>query len=177
MYDSIGVCVARDDFKPDVKECLAELLKDEQPCLLLMRTAIVASMNLGEVRKFVLTDVIPDLVRKQVWAKTQSRSIWEGVCHFVKRFSGSKDVEQTMRCLLGLPTAQLKVLIKLAPTAKAAMGKTLKGLSAADKEEVLSGRWADLDTTTQKGEKAVLDSDKNKIINQCLAEAAAAPTK
>jgi len=171
VYDSIGLCLARDDFKNDVRECLSELIKDAQPCLLLMRTAIVASMNNKDACRFVLSEVIPSLLKKQVWTNPKSKSVWEGVCHFVKRFAASKDAEQTLRCLLGLPTAPLKVLLKLAPTTKALMGRTLKGLSTMEKEEVLSGRWAGIDVTSPKGEPAKLDAEKQKIVKECLAEA------
>lgn len=160
-----------------MRECLAELLKDETPCLLLMRTAIVASMNLNDVRRFVLMEVVPSLLRKQVWANPKCKSIWEGVCHFVKRFAGSKDGEQTLRCLLGLPGAQLKLLLKLAPTAKAAIGKTLKALSVTEKEEVLSGRWAGIDVISKVGQPANIDAEKARIIKECLAEAVTAVVK
>ena len=175
VYDSIGLCLARDDFKTDVRECLSELIRDEVPCLLLMRTAIVASIHSKDVSKYVLSEVIPSLLRKQVWSNPKFKSVWEGVCHFVKRFAVSKDAEQTLRCLLGLPGVPLKVLLKIAPTAKASLGRTIKGLSVAEKEEVLSGRWAGIDVTSPIGEPAKLDADKQKIVKECLAEAAAPP--
>ena len=158
------MCIARDDFKLDIREALAELLKDELPCLLLMRTAIVASMSLNEIRRFVLSEVIPNLLKKQVWANAKCKAIWDGICHFVKKFATNKDAEQTLRCLLGLHGAQLKVVLRVAPTAKAPLGKTLKALSAAEKEDVLSGRWAGLDVSSKAGETAKLDADKQKII-------------
>ena len=43
--------------------------------------------------------------------------------------SGFKNSEYTLRALLGVPVAQLKSLLRVAPTAKAAMGKLLKTLS------------------------------------------------
>lgn len=171
VYDSIGVCIARDDFKNDIREVLAELLRDEVPCQLLMRTAIVASMSLNDIRRFVLSEVIPNLLKKQVWANSKSKVIWDGVCHFVKKFATNKDAEQTLRCLLGLHGAQLKVVLRVAPTAKAPLGKTLKALSAAEKEDVLSGRWAGIDISSKAGETAKLDAEKAKIVKECLSEA------
>ena len=70
--------------------------------------------------------------------------------------------------------AQLKVVLKVAPTAKAPLGKTLKALAAAEKEDVLSGRWAGIDVTSKAGEAAKLDADKAKIIKECLLEAGSA---
>ena len=131
-------------------------------------------MNHKDVCKFVLSEAIPTLLRKQIWTNAKCKSVWEGVCHFVKRFAAAKDAEQTLRCLLGLPSAPLKLLLKLAPNARAPVGKTLKALSANEKEEVLSGRWAGIDVSSRAGEPAKLDADKQKLVKECLAEAATA---
>ena len=92
------------------------------------------------MKRFVLTDVIPAIIRKRVWESVPK--VWEGVPHAIKSLADHKYAEPTLRCILGLPKAQLKVILKTAPKAKLALGKLLQSLSPVEKEEVISGRWA-----------------------------------
>lgn len=168
ILDSIGVCLNREDFKGDViRDTLFELIKDETPPLLLMRTAILSAQKYQEIRRVVLTDIIPNLIRRKVWTLPGAK-VWEGVCHCVKILCNHKDAEMTLRCILSLPTAQLKLVLKIAPAAKEPLAKILKLLSSSETTEVLSGRWAGLGTG-KVGEALHMDTDKTKIIKELKA--------
>ena len=146
VLDAIAVCLGnKQEFTGDVvKEALRAMLVDPVPPYALMRTAILSGQSFSEVKRFVLGDVIPELVRKSVWASAPK--LWEGVVYGAKNLAatGFKNSELTLRALLGVPAAQLKALVKVAPKVKEAMGKLLKTLSAEEKEEVITGRWAGL---------------------------------
>lgn len=69
VLDSIGVCLARDDFKGDVIcDVLTDLLRDAIPAVGLMRTAILSCQKYSDIKRFILVETIPALVRKRVWA-------------------------------------------------------------------------------------------------------------
>ena len=144
MLDTIGICLGnKEDFKSEhIKEAIIELLKDENLSLFLMRTVILSAQSHPDLRKFGLSEVVPTLVRGRAWE--HAPRVWEGVAMFVKSFAMHRDAESTLRACLGLPGVQLRAIMKLAPASKAFFSKFLKVLSAAEKEEVLTGRWIGL---------------------------------
>jgi hypothetical protein len=146
MLDAISLCLDnKSDFSGDViKEVLRNMLADAVPPYALMRTAIISAQSFGDVKRYVLSDVIPGLVRKAIWEKAPK--LWEGVVFGTKNLavSGFKNSELTLRALLGVPAPQLQGLLKAAPTVKVPMAKLLKTLSEEEKEEVTSGRWVGL---------------------------------
>jgi Symplekin tight junction protein C terminal len=161
VLSSISLCLGhKEDFRSDViREALADLLNDELPAQPLMRTAILAAQSHGnEMKKFVLGDVIPTIIRKKVWETAPK--VWDGVSHAVKLLAEHKTAEPTLRCLLGLPKAQLKAVIKAVPKVKAPLGKLIVALSAEEKDEVISGRWAGI----ADGDSTAVDAEKAKII-------------
>lgn len=117
------------------------------------------------MKKFILSDVMPSLIRKKVW--NSAPKVWDGVSHGVKIFSEHKNAEPTLRCLLGLPGLQLKSILKVAPKVKPLLGSLLKALSAEEKEECVSGRFAGLiSDVTDPVVDAVVDSEKSKILKE-----------
>lgn len=120
------------------------------------------------MKKFVLSDVVPSLIRKRVW--NLAPKVWEGVNHAVKIFAEHKNAEPTLRCLLGLPGIQLKSILKAAPKVKPLLGSLLKALSAEEKEESLTGKWAGIavESVDSTGATAV-DAEKAKIIKELSA--------
>lgn len=155
QQDIIGLCLNREDFRGDtVKDALLHLLEDAVPCRLLMRTAIISSQKHPDVRRYVLMEVIPRMVRKKVWSLPETKDIWVGVCHAVKLLAGHKDAEPALRALFGLPGPQLK---EVARVAKEPLSKFLKLLSTKEKAEVLSGRWAGI-------EQSGADKDKEELV-------------
>jgi hypothetical protein len=123
------------------------------------------------MRKFVLNDVIPGLIRKRVWNTVPK--LWDGVAHCVKKMASHKNAEPTLRGLLGLPGAQLKAILKVASEAKAPMAAILKALSKEEKEEVLSGKWAGIAETpaesTAEDGAFTMDAEKTKIVKELLS--------
>lgn len=177
ITDAIGICAAaKDEFTGDVfVDALSDLLSDTPPPLLIMRTAITSSQIFEkiypEVRKFLFTKVVPSLLRRRVWAIAPR--IFDGIAavftakvNLLKegREDIFRDAEPSLRCLLGLPGGQLKMILKSAPYVKTFLTKVLKALSAAEKEEVISGRWAGLDITQEEATKG--DVEKKKIIKE-----------
>jgi Symplekin tight junction protein C terminal len=120
------------------------------------------------MKKFILSDVVPSLIRKRVW--NLAPKVWEGVNHAVKIFAEHKNAEPTLRCLLGLPGIQLKSILKAAPKVKPLLGSLLKALSAEEKEESLTGKWAGIAVETVESTGVpVVDAEKAKIIKELSA--------
>ena len=161
QQDIIGLCLNRSDFRGDtVQDALLHLLEDAVPCRLLMRTAIISSQKHPDVRRYVLMEVIPSMVRKKVWALPKVKVVWDGVCHAVKLLAGHKDAEPALRALLGLPGPQLK---EVASVAKDSLSKFLKLLSATEKADVLSGRWAGVEQSEPDKVKAEIVKSLEKM--------------
>jgi Symplekin tight junction protein C terminal len=117
------------------------------------------------MKKFILSDVMPSLIRKKVW--NSAPKVWDGVSHGVKIFSEHKSAEPTLRCLLGLPGLQFKSILKVAPKVKPLLASLLKALSAEEKEECVSGRFAGLiSDISDPVVEAVVDAEKNKILKE-----------
>ena len=158
-----------------LRDAIKIMLDDEMMPVALVRTALLASKAHMEVKRFVLSDVIPILIRKKIWLTTPIH--WEGLRHCVKNYAvpttttaqNQSLIEPTLRSILGLPGKELKSIITVAPLIKPSLTKLLKVLSPNEKEDVISGRWAGLDTESNSGEVAVLDTEKSTIIAGLLA--------
>jgi hypothetical protein len=184
ILECINICLdqLKDDYTPDViNQVLGQLIavpkgEGDEPIdqtllvtpPILMRTAILTSTKYDECKRFVLAQVIPALIKRHTWRTAPK--IWDGVAFFVKKFANStsmhggiqKDVEITLRSLLGMPAEQLSKIIEscavtVPNTARNAASKTtvindlkrslkklLGTLSNEEKEQVLSGVWAGL---------------------------------
>ena len=120
------------------------------------------------MKKFMLSDVIPSLIRKKIWNTVPK--VWEGVNHALKLFAEHKNAEPTLRCLLGLPGIQLKSLFKIAPKVKPLLSTLLKSLSTDEKAETISGQWAGLVGEKEKDGavqiEPVVDAEKLKILKE-----------
>lgn len=172
ILDLIAQCLKPDmEFNSEaIKNCLRMLMEDEVPARSIMRTAILAALSNGDVKRYVLGTIIPGLVKKAIWQGAPK--IWEGIIVAVKKLgtSGSANSELTLRALLGAPSPQFKMLLKEDAKSsadvqqlKATLKKLLKSLSPAETEEVISGKWAGLtDSTTT-------DSTKRKMIDDLIA--------
>ena len=161
MLETIGLCLsARDEFKSDViKEAVTTLLDDPVPPKALMRTVILAAQSLPDIKKFVLTIVIPKLILLRTW--DIAPKVWDGVVMCVKVMGGHKDSEPTIRALIGLPLAQIRGVLKAAPDTGVYLARLLRTLSPEEREEVLSGKWANLENENTEGQK----KDKAMLIN------------
>mmetsp|Transcript_685 Transcript_685/g.970 ORF Transcript_685/g.970 Transcript_685/m.970 type:complete len:745 (+) Transcript_685:1111-3345(+) len=192
VLEAISLCLNnKSEFSGEViKDALRKMVTDDQlaPPYALMRTAILSAQSFAEVKRFVLSDVIPSLVRKRVWLSLPK--LWDGVIHGARNLAatGFKNSELTLRALLGIPAKQLKGLLRAAPAVKVAMAKLLKTLSSEEKEEVTSGKWVGLVNSVEsatatalegggeddaaplsEAEKAKLTADKQKIIKDIAA--------
>ena len=171
VLDAIAVCLNnKSDFSGEVlKEALKTMLTEEVPPNALMRTAILSAQSFGEVKRYVLSDVIPHLVRKKVWVVAPK--LWDGVVYGAKNLAAkdNKNSELTLRALLGVPAAQLRSLLAVAPDVKQAMGKLLKTLSTEERIDVVSGKWAGLleDGTTESA--GALSEEKAALIKDIAA--------
>ena len=122
----------------------ASLLQDDVPPFALMRTAILSAQSFADVKKFVLSDVVPLLVQKAVW--NSSTDLWKGVIYVAKNFASSTgafkaNTEQTMRALLMVPTQHLRALLKAALNVKSLLAAALQSL---EKEKL----WKELGVGT-----------------------------
>ena len=137
---------------------------------IIMRTSILASSKYDECKKFVFQNVIPMLIKRTVWITAPQ--VWDGVALFIKKFTAAstqKDIEITLRAILGIPTERLRLLIESCTVTsttvekktkskssssggtnelKKALKKLLNSLSIQEKNEVLSGVWAGISSTT-----------------------------
>eukprot|EP01036_Dinobryon_divergens_P036152 gene36152-47001_t len=113
LLDAIGVLMNN--------KVVRSLLQDDVPPFALMRTAILSAQSFADVKKFVLSNVVPLLVQKAVW--NSYTDLWKGVIFVAKNFASSTgsfkaNTEQTMRALLMVPTQHLRALLKAALNVK-----------------------------------------------------------
>ena len=140
QQDLVGAMLALEDVRGDaITDCLRVLLEYEVPPRLFMRTSIISSQKHSDVRTFVLSVVVPTLVRRKLWSQPV---LWQGVCHAVKLLAEHKNAEPSLRAILGLPGPQLKEMVAVA---RKPLRKFLPLLSAREREEVVSGKWAGLE--------------------------------
>lgn len=97
--------------------------------------------------------------------------IWDGVNHALKIFAEHKNAEPTLRCILGLPGIQLKSVFKAAPKVKLPLANLLKALSAEERDEAVSGKFAGLVDSSDIGDtepspSMPVDGEKLKILKE-----------
>lgn len=185
LMQAIAICLKnQSDFNSAVvKDVLQTLLQDEIPANALMRTAILSAQSFPDIKKLVLMEIIPSLVRKAVW--TTAPKLWEGVIHGADNCASStissKWLEPTLKSLLGVPGANLKALLKNTKNVKKPLAKYFQSLPKEEREDVLSGR-ALKHLNTEDDELGammqvveinftdyVIDSHKKKIADELLA--------
>lgn len=164
LVETISLCLAsKEEFNSDViKDALNIILDDRNEPLpiVIMRTVILSSQSLPEIKKYSLSTVIPTLIQRKIWIT--SSTIWDGIAHAVKAMIGSRDSDLTIKSLLSLPLTQLRSVLKIATNIHGHMAKVLKGLSPEDSNDVLTGKYAHLEQEnheTQREEKLKLFQD------------------
>jgi len=181
VLDTISLCLNnKTEYTAEVvKDALKIMLAEAVPPYAMMRTAILSGQSFGEVKKFVLSDVIPSLVRRSIWV--DSPKLWDGVCVATKNFAvGGVNAEATIRALLGIPAAQLRALLRVAPNVKAVMAKVLKALAPEERDEVVSGRRVGVtatametgeatSNTTTAADIAKSEADKLRLVKDIMA--------
>eukprot|EP00981_Chlorochromonas_danica_P015274 scaffold11522_cov239-Ochromonas_danica.AAC.1 len=154
VLDAIALCLNnKADFNGEViKETLRVLAEDAVPVVAIMRTAILGAQAFAEVKKFVLNDVVPIMIRKQVWSSAPK--VWEGVLYAIKTLgaSGQKQAEPSLLSLFAIPGIQLKALFKIAPPVKPLMAKLLQAMTVEERDRALSAQ----SDSTKDGEKLKL---------------------
>ena len=127
-----------------------------------MRTGLLSAKKYKEVRKYLLQDTVPKLIRRKVWTEKDPVSgkypVWEGVIQCVRLFGDAKDSEQMLRCVLSLDGPRLALVMKVAPKIQVILAKLLKTLSTKEREDVITGRWAGIAHSSGK-----VDTEKKKI--------------
>lgn len=167
LLETIGLCLsAKDEFKSDViREAVTTLLEDPVPPKALMRTVILSAQSLPDIKKFVLAVVVPKLIMKRTWEVAPK--VWDGVVMCVKNMAGHRDSEPTIRALIGLPVAQLRGILKIAPDTGVYLGRLLRSLSTEEVEEALSGKWAGLEGENSESQR----KEKEKLIRETSSSA------
>ena len=131
----------KSDYNSDIiKETLKTLLNEPTPPLALMRTAILSSNMYHDIKRYVLSDIIPNLVKRKVWLLNPPEE-WNGVVYVSKNLDNValKNCEPTLRSFLGLLSTQLKILLKKAPNLKQLLSKLVKTFSTDELNDVSSG--------------------------------------
>lgn len=170
--DCISICLTDiNNFTGDViREAISMMSDDENLPVALIRTALLASKAHNDVKKYVLVDLIPKLIRRKIWITTPVH--WEGVKMYIKTYATPQQpanvMEPTLRSILALPGLQLKSIIALSPHIKSLLSKLLKSLSTDEKDNVTSGKWiglSDAAVESNESESAVTpDPEKAKIL-------------
>jgi Symplekin tight junction protein C terminal len=165
---SIELCLKnKNDFKSDViKEAIGKLLEDDVPTLPLMRTAIRAAQSFSEMRSYVLNEVVPKMITKEVWSS--SPRVWEGVLLATKILIEQKDGELSvksndllLRSVLKLPQKQLQAILTTTTKFKKYLSLLLSELNEEEKEDLLLGNQL----SSSKGvKKSSIVEDKLKLI-------------
>ena len=132
VVEACNYCFAmKGIFKPELLAIAIQRLSDERTLpLLLMRTVIQTLSVAPTLKRFIVNDILPKLVNKQVWKAPQ---LWQG---FVR--CCQQTAPESYPILLQLPAAQLgEVLEKVANLKSALAGHARKarvGLSAAHRD-------------------------------------------
>jgi hypothetical protein len=167
LVETISLCLAsKEEFNSDViKDALNILLEDrtEPLPIVIMRTVILSSQSLPEIKKFSLATVIPTLIQRKIWITAPT--IWDGIAHAVKAMIGSRDSDLTIKSLLSLPLTQLRSVLKVATNVHGHMAKVLKGLSPEDSNDVLTGKYAHLEQENHEAQR----EEKRKLFEDILS--------
>ena len=170
LLEAISVCLgSKEIFNAEVlRETLGELVKDEPIPIPFMRTVILATQAMPEMKKYVLHEVVPKLISRQVW--DTAPKIWDGVVMFMKSAVSHREAEPTLRGILGLPYPQLHAILKLVPAAATPLANVLNALSREEFDEVVKGYWAGLANPSENDKEGTASADKMKIINGLMKQ-------
>lgn len=107
ILDCIEICIENSGefrgWSDSIKDALTQMLEIDSLRPLprgIMRTAIRATQTYPELRKFVLSFLMPKLMKMKVWVT--SPKVWDGIVVGVKALTMSKDAEATLRAVLGV---------------------------------------------------------------------------
>lgn len=141
LVHSIGLCLdKKDEFTGDViQEALNALVQDEQLPEMIMRTAIIGYQTHSELKSYILTTLIPIVIKRSPPCWEVAPKVWDGVIYILNKLYNHKDVEAVIKALLGIPLIHLKGVIEGAPNSKPVIGAYFKSLSADMHENVLDG--------------------------------------
>lgn len=170
ILEAIGLCLAdKQTFNAEaISEALAALLGDRPLSLFFMRTVILSAQTFTEIRKFGLSEVVPQLLKTDLWESAPR--VWEGVAVFIRSYAAHKDAEPCLKSMLTLPTAQLKSIMRIASNVKLPMAKVLASLS---EEEISllstsSGTVYDPYDPVMTGEGGKEVAEKSKLVKELL---------
>lgn len=124
---------SKSEFTADVvKEALSLLQKEDIPPFALMRTAIISAQTFPEVKRYVLMETIPSMLKKDVWEKAPK--VWEGVIFGMKNLITvyNKSADATFHGLCQIPGVQLKSVLKVATNLPPLFSQYLKALTPED---------------------------------------------
>lgn len=168
MVQCIKTCLDnKEEYTSEImKEVLTILMNDDQPPEQFMRTVIVSSQAYPDVKKFTLNKLVPCLIKKKLWQTNSYLKGISNIVHFLIKVSKDYAIaELTLKCLLGLPGTQLEYILKnapkSAPVVTTQLAILLKSLSATDKEDCISGKFAEINTDA---DYTINDEKKKKII-------------
>jgi len=178
MIDCIEYCITskEDNWGDSIQQALTSMLDEAGSVPLpsaIMRTAIIGCQAYPDKKRFVLTTLLPKIMKLRVWSNLK---IWAGVAHGVNILTNHKDKEPTLRSVLGVPGSQMSFILEKATNIKESMKKLIKSFSLEEYNEVLSGKWlfGDEDSSTNLpiGEdgKVILDDEKAAIVRSILED-------
>lgn len=141
LVQAIGLCLdKKDEFTGDVvQDALNVLAQDEQLPDMIMRTAIIGYQTHSELKSYVLTTLIPALMKRSSPCWDSAPKVWDGVVYVLNKLCSHKDVEATLKVLLHIPLQHLKGAMEGAPNSKPVVGSYFKSLPVDLRESSLDG--------------------------------------
>ena len=126
MLECITICLdMKEDYTADViNNALGQLIRPNIAVSnpseyvsttispIIMRTSILASNKYEECKRFVWVEIIPALIKNEIWKSLPQ--IWDGIEFFVKKFISSssiKEFENAIRSICSLPSDKLNHII------------------------------------------------------------------
>ena len=107
ILDCIEICIENTgEFKgwsDAIKEMFTQIINtypDNPLPRSIMRTAIRSTQSYPDLKKYVLTTLMPNLMKFRVW--TEESKIWDGIIVGIKALGLNKDAEPTLRAVLGV---------------------------------------------------------------------------
>lgn len=172
--NAIGACLNDSEvFTGDaIRDALSKLVDDPVMSKVLARTALIAGQTHQDVKRYILNDFLPAMIRRKIWSTAPLQ--WKGVVMCIKKFVlkgyAQSAIEPTLRAVFGLPGPQLKATLAESEDLKGHLVKLLKTLSPAEREEVTSGRWVGIAPTVAEGDEPIpMDSEKTRIVSELTA--------
>lgn len=137
----------------------------------IMRTALIAAQSHVEVRRFIVSDLIPILAKRKAW-ETAPR-VWDGVVRGIRLYANLSCSEPTLRSILGVPGKVLRAVVDgTAQEREVITGllkKYLATLTSADRIVCLLGQQSvpgDANATVHAELDLELDTDKMEIVHR-----------